>query len=128
MASEHGEQDDAPKSPPAATTQPGADRSSTPQAANVVAVNREESYASSTEAPLPYDDGAPPLPDEPVPEADDDGWESKWDYNAGAWYFYNRKTGVSQWENPRVPEATTYPYSSYDRFANYHHLRLSFPA
>lgn len=130
MAPEHGDKDEAPKSPPAAaaTTSPRDGRSSTPEAANVVASNRDGSYAPAAEAPLPYDDSAPPLPDEPVPDAEDDGWESKWDYNAGAWYFYNRKTGVSQWENPRVPEATTYTYGSYDRFANYHRLRLSFLA
>lgn len=72
--------------------------------------------------PLPYDDEAPPLPEEPVPDAEDDGWEPKWDFSAGAWYFYNNKTGLSQWENPRVPAAPSYSHSSYDRFANYHHL------
>jgi hypothetical protein len=65
------------------------------------------------------DSGAPPLPDEEVPPlpdeappgeaasasaAADDGWEPLWDGNAQAYYFYNRLTGVSQWENPRVPE------------------------
>ncbi|EUC41684.1 hypothetical protein COCMIDRAFT_29587 [Bipolaris oryzae ATCC 44560] len=117
MAPEHSDKDEAPKSPPAAaaTTPSRHGRSSTPEAANVVASNRDGSYAPGAEAPLPYDDSAPPLPDEPIPDAEDDGWESKWDYNAGAWYFYNRKTGVSQWENPRVPEATTYTYGSYDR-------------
>ena len=79
------------------------------------------SLVQATEPPLP-DEEAPPLPDEPPPNAEDDGWEAKWDYNAGAWYFYNNKTGHSQWENPRVPEATAYSHGSYDRFANYHHL------
>jgi len=44
-----------------------------------------------------------PLPTEPIPE--DDGW----DYDTtpdGLVYFFNRFTGVRQWENPRVPEAT----------------------
>ena len=27
----------------------------------------------------------------------------------GLWCFYNRFTGVTQWENPRVPEATQQP-------------------
>lgn len=69
------------------------------------------------------DSGAPPLPDEEVPPlpdeappgdaaaaagtASDDGWEPVWDGNAQAYYFYNRLTGVSQWENPRVPESGT---------------------
>jgi hypothetical protein len=35
----------------------------------------------------------------------DDGWDALMDVN-GLWYFYNRFTGISQYENPRVPEAT----------------------
>ncbi|KAL1991928.1 hypothetical protein VTN49DRAFT_5236 [Thermomyces lanuginosus] len=50
---------------------------------------------------------APPLPNEPPPGTEDDGWEAIWDPNTQAYYFYNRFTGVSQWENPRVPEATS---------------------
>jgi hypothetical protein len=72
---------------------------------------------SEENPPLP-DEEAPPLPDEPVPDAQDDGWEPRWDNTAQAWYFYNNKTGISQWENPRVPEATTTSTASYDRFAN----------
>ncbi|KIW07036.1 uncharacterized protein PV09_01930 [Verruconis gallopava] len=53
--------------------------------------------------PLP-DEEPPPLPNEPTPE--DDGWQPVWDDSKQAWYFYNRFTGKSQWENPRVPEAT----------------------
>ncbi|KAF4154598.1 hypothetical protein CNMCM8927_001441 [Aspergillus lentulus] len=63
------------------------------------------------------DASAPPLPDEPLPpplpnEAppdEDDGWEPVWDATAQAYYFYNRFTGVSQWENPRVPDAPSAP-------------------
>ncbi|KAJ4338714.1 hypothetical protein N0V95_007985 [Ascochyta clinopodiicola] len=73
-----------------------------------------EGAVSEDNPPLP-DEEAPPLPDEPVPDAEDDGWEPRWDNNAQAWYFYNNKTGASQWENPRVPEATTTSYASYDR-------------
>lgn len=54
--------------------------------------------------PLP-DEEPPPLPDEPAPE--DDGWEPYWDANKQIWAFYNRFTGKSQWENPRVPEAAS---------------------
>ena len=71
---------------------------------------------SAKEAPLPYDDEAPPLPDEAPPE--DDGWDARWDTNASCWYFYNRFTGKSQWENPRQPEATAQYNGPYDRFAN----------
>ncbi|KAJ4322479.1 hypothetical protein N0V94_002353 [Neodidymelliopsis sp. IMI 364377] len=72
---------------------------------------RSEGAVSEADPPLP-DEEAPPLPDEPVPDADDDGWEPRWDQTAQAWYFYNNKTGQSQWENPRVPEATTVSHAS----------------
>jgi hypothetical protein len=49
--------------------------------------------------PLP---SGPPLPKEPVPTQQDDGWDCLWDANAQAWYFYNRFTGKTQWDNPRV--------------------------
>jgi len=54
--------------------------------------------------PLPNGD-IPPLPDE-APPAQDDGWDAVWDTNVGAYYFYNRFTQATQWENPRIPEAT----------------------
>lgn len=47
---------------------------------------------------------APPLPNEAPPQnADDDGWSAEWDAANQKWYFYNRFTGVSQWDNPRIP-------------------------
>src|SRR3569833_1309045 len=49
---------------------------------------------------------APPLPSEPIP-AQDDGWEPVWSEEAGAWYFYNRITQKTQWDNPRVPESSS---------------------
>ncbi|KAM0263058.1 hypothetical protein ACHAQJ_001437 [Trichoderma viride] len=55
--------------------------------------------------PLPNEavpDG-PPLPDEPVPQkSEDDGWDCQWDPTSQSWFFYNRFTGKTQWENPRV--------------------------
>lgn len=56
--------------------------------------------------PLPDEELPPPLPDEAPPDQEDDGWEPVWDAHSQAYYFYNRFTGVSQWENPRVPDAT----------------------
>lgn len=59
-----------------------------------------------SQSPPPLPNEAPPLPNErPPKQAEDDGWNPVWDDNAGSYYFYNRFTGVSQWENPRVPEA-----------------------
>ncbi|CAK7218715.1 hypothetical protein SBRCBS47491_003603 [Sporothrix bragantina] len=64
--------------------------------------------------PLPTDDNEtdavapPPLPDEPLPDgkdANDDGWDPVWSDEHQAWYFVNRFTQQTQWENPRVPDA-----------------------
>lgn len=53
-------------------------------------------------------DGAPPLPAEAPPGQEaDDGWSAQWDATNQTWYFYNRFTGVSQWDNPRQPTSTT---------------------
>ncbi|KAI9664190.1 MAG: hypothetical protein M1831_002369 [Alyxoria varia] len=65
---------------------------------------------SARQPPLPNEALPPPLPNEPVPDQasqqdSDDGWEPVWDPSAQTYYFYNRFTQASQWENPRVPEA-----------------------
>jgi hypothetical protein len=88
---------------------------------------RGEGATAATDPPLPYED-APPLPDEPPPDEADDGWEAQWDPTANAWYFLNRRTGVAQWENPRVPAAPAYSHGPYDRFANFYHFLCLFPA
>lgn len=62
----------------------------------------EEEGERPEEQEVKNGEGAPPLPDEEVP---DDGWAPVWDDNSQAYYFYNRFTGLSQWENPRVPDA-----------------------
>ncbi|ODH51046.1 hypothetical protein GX48_02831 [Paracoccidioides brasiliensis] len=60
----------------------------------------------SSPPPLPEEELPPPLPEEAPPgQAEDDGWDPVWDDIAQAYYFYNRFTGLSQWENPRVPDA-----------------------
>ncbi|KAM0272544.1 hypothetical protein ACHAQH_008680 [Verticillium albo-atrum] len=50
--------------------------------------------------PLPNE--APPLPTEAPPTAEDDGWDFQWDAGTQAYFFYNRFTGATQWDNPRV--------------------------
>ncbi|KAG5979480.1 hypothetical protein E4U55_005118 [Claviceps digitariae] len=55
--------------------------------------------------PVPDASSGPPLPNEPVPQADD-GWDCQWDPNTQAWFFHNRFTGKTQWENPRAPLAS----------------------
>lgn len=61
--------------------------------------------------PLPSEPvpGGPPLPAEPVPATQDDGWDCTWDPNTQAWFFSNRFTGKTQWENPRVQTSEAAP-------------------
>ena len=73
--------------------------------------------STSSHSPSQHTDllGQPPLPTEPlpttVPPNHDDGWEPIWDSSAQAYYFYNRFTQKSQWDNPRIlvntPNTTT---------------------
>ncbi|CEI38686.1 hypothetical protein FVEN_g4765 [Fusarium venenatum] len=56
--------------------------------------------------PLP---SGPPLPAEPAPQQEDDGWDCQWDPNTQAWFFVNRFTGQSQWDNPRVATSAAAP-------------------
>lgn len=66
----------------------------------------------TTEDAPPLPDEAPPLPTEqppsitPAVEQSDDGWAPVWDDTAQAFYFYNRFTNATQWDNPRVPESS----------------------
>ena len=69
-----------------------------------------EQQVGKEPAARPADDTqtAPPLPAGSPPGAlVDDGWEPVWDDNAQAYYFYNRITQATQWNNPRVPEAAS---------------------
>ncbi|KAJ5947899.1 hypothetical protein N7466_000914 [Penicillium verhagenii] len=70
----------------------------------------EEGEVTAIAPPLP-DEVPPPLPDEAPPgQTNDDGWEPVWDATSQSYYFYNRITKLSQWDNPRVPEqAATEP-------------------
>ncbi|KAH7037977.1 uncharacterized protein B0I36DRAFT_359595 [Microdochium trichocladiopsis] len=80
---------------------------------------RAESEAAADSAP-PLPDEAPPLPTEAPPPAEDDGWDFHWSDEAQAYYFYNRLTGATTWENPRLapssvataPQSQTQPASS----------------
>lgn len=69
--------------------------------------------------PPPLPDEAPPLPSVAPPgQPEDDGWAPVWDDHAQAFYFFNRFTNMSQWENPRVPEIAQPPppgVGNYDR-------------
>ena len=68
--------------------------------------SRESGEASpvdpSTREVSQSDSAAPPLPSEPVAESEDDGWDYHWDATHQAYFFFNRITNESTWENPRT--------------------------
>lgn len=65
-----------------------------------------ESENEQTE-PAEAKDEAPPLPDEAPPAPEDDGWDFHWDAANQAYFFHNRVTGESTWENPRQAKEAT---------------------
>lgn len=67
---------------------------------DITAEENKSVEGENSEAPPLPEEAIPPLPSEPLP---DDGWEPRWEETTQAWYFYNRFTGKSQWDNPRVP-------------------------
>lgn len=64
-----------------------------------------DSAAQDSNAP-PLPDEAPPLPKEQPPPVEDDGWDYQWDPIHQAYFFYNRFTNETTWDNPRLPKAT----------------------
>lgn len=94
--------------------------------------DQQDKHSEESSSPSPQSNSQPPLPDEvppplpleqpplpleqpPLPieqppvtteTAPDDGWEPVWDETAQAFYFFNRITQATQWENPRIPQST----------------------
>ncbi|TPX09791.1 uncharacterized protein E0L32_008982 [Thyridium curvatum] len=94
---------------PAADTTTNRSRSNSPAGSETGSV---ESGELDSAPPLPQEpapDAAPPLPQEPAPgsaaDPSDDGWDCHWDATHNAWFFFNRFTHQTQWDNPRVPSA-----------------------
>ncbi|KAM3515180.1 hypothetical protein MY11210_001192 [Beauveria gryllotalpidicola] len=85
------------------TAYPAEDEDAADHEATTTNDDLEDGELESTVPPLPDEPtpGGPPLPSEPVPE--DDGWDCQFDARTQAWFFYNRFTGKTQWENPRMP-------------------------
>ncbi|KAI0180471.1 hypothetical protein GGR52DRAFT_531484 [Hypoxylon sp. FL1284] len=104
----------------AATTQSPGERDSVTQESSAEPAqspqprtSQESGEASPVES-APSDPSAPPLPNEPPPSAtttttteEDDGWDFHWDATNQAYFFYNRFTGESTWENPRAGQASS---------------------
>ncbi|TLS29294.1 hypothetical protein PpBr36_00490 [Pyricularia pennisetigena] len=85
---------DASSSSPAALPHPEPESDSKEASKDPAA----EDDATSSQNPA---DSQPQLPNEPLPEAEDDGWTYQWDPTYQAYYFLNRFTGQTTWENPR---------------------------
>ncbi|CAG8064985.1 unnamed protein product [Penicillium olsonii] len=89
-----------------------SDLSDKPEADDKASEPGEPDVDDQSSAPPLPDEVPPPLPEEAPPATkpdDDDGWEPIWEPNHQAYYFYNRLTGASQWENPRVPDQPAAP-------------------
>ncbi|WYZ40731.1 hypothetical protein EsH8_IV_001072 [Colletotrichum jinshuiense] len=95
------EGDDNSEQNPSSPESGEASSSASPTAADAA---DEKSAFPSDAPPLPNE--APPLPSEPAPATEDDGWDFQWDPTSQAYFFYNRFTGATQWDNPRVPSAS----------------------
>jgi hypothetical protein len=81
-----------------------SDQTSSPES-NQSVESGEASPIAADSNPAESNTKAPPLPDEPPPAQEDDGWEFHWDEANQAHYFHNRITGESTWDNPRLAKA-----------------------
>ncbi|KAH8176348.1 WW domain-containing protein [Sarocladium implicatum] len=119
-AKEEAAEESKPSSPPSAPAHDDAevkssaeDRAEAEEATNKSDTDSEgevkEADDDTKNPPLPNEPtpSGPPLPNEPAPAQEDDGWDCQFDPNSQSWFFYNRFTGKTQWENPRVPTAET---------------------
>ncbi|KAI1193072.1 hypothetical protein F5X97DRAFT_315361 [Nemania serpens] len=110
---QHDNGDDIAQSPPPPLSDKPAQAPSAAKPDNLGASSENPIVAPASpaaEASEPATDAsdAPPLPNEPLPDklphpAQDDGWEYHWDPAHQAWFFHNRITNESTWDNPRVP-------------------------
>ncbi|KAJ9604600.1 hypothetical protein H2200_010714 [Cladophialophora chaetospira] len=99
--------EDSPRSAEGGELKIYDDDSTASPSVNTDTKDKETSKTPPVNPPLPAGELPPPLPKEAPPgQPLDDGWEPVWDDRAQAFYFYNRLTNVTQWENPRIPEAT----------------------
>ncbi|OTA61919.1 hypothetical protein K449DRAFT_382582 [Hypoxylon sp. EC38] len=67
----------------------------------------EASPIHSTDSDAVAESSAPPLPNEPPPATEDDGWDFHWDATNQAYFFHNRFTNETTWENPRLRNNST---------------------
>ncbi|KAI1335507.1 hypothetical protein F5Y15DRAFT_397546 [Xylariaceae sp. FL0016] len=93
-----------------------SDRSDSPfEASSAQSVASQESgeASSPSASDIDADGGVPPLPSEAPPaEEDDDGWDFHFDATHNAYYFHNRFTNETTWENPRAHKIATVTYQN----------------
>lgn len=117
----HSEDQPTISSPPLADDSAPATPQPDPTAASKQdsAPAEQEENTSDSEPDEEKEDGeigpndAPLLPAEPEPQPAtaplpaDDGWDALFSEEANGWYFYNRFTHATTWENPRVTQPST---------------------
>ncbi len=108
---QHDNHDDAAQSPSPAPDDRPTQEHSIAKADDAEAPSKDPSLvpADASEEVAAETSSAPPLPNEPLPAAQDDGWDCHWDPTQQAWFFHNRITNESTWENPRVSSKSQAP-------------------
>lgn len=101
---------DEARAPSEGSAESASDAGSTvPERSSEPASDDREQGEIPEDPPLPDEpvpDANPPLPSEPAPDASaDDGWDYRWDYALSRYVFFNRLTGAETLENPRVATA-----------------------
>ncbi|KAI0115054.1 hypothetical protein F4814DRAFT_418095 [Daldinia grandis] len=93
---------DANHGDPAPSESPEQRSSAAPESSIASSIASSPQSRESGEASPVAEDNAPPLPNEPLPATEDDGWDFHWDATSQAYFFYNRFTHETTWENPRL--------------------------
>ncbi|KAL2752869.1 hypothetical protein ACRALDRAFT_2044585 [Sodiomyces alcalophilus JCM 7366] len=96
---------------PPESLESGEASSTSPKSPTKPTPAQDDAAATSSDAPAPpLPNEPPPLPSEHPPASEDDGWDFQWDPHHQAYFFYNRFTGATQWENPRIPSTGDQPH------------------
>ncbi|KAI0834947.1 hypothetical protein F5Y06DRAFT_277605 [Hypoxylon sp. FL0890] len=88
----------SPEDKPSAAPESSTKSSESPQSQESGEASPEPSADNGAVA----ESSAPPLPNEPPPATEDDGWDFHWDATNQAYFFHNRFTNETTWENPRL--------------------------
>ncbi|KAI1464684.1 uncharacterized protein F4812DRAFT_462396 [Daldinia caldariorum] len=99
----HGDPAAPPSPERGSKASPNDSSSSSSSSSTTSSQSRESGEASPVAEESTAAVAAPPLPNEPPPPAtEDDGWDFHWDATSQAYFFHNRFTNETTWENPRL--------------------------